>query len=137
MKPWMSGQSIFHCLMHPEPIKAQTRLDAHITRNERFQMSILSILLSKRTPYRHRSSRKALGIYLMSMSMQHNELLRLKSMIADSNNSNSESTSSDATIKADQETDLEYCRSFSLRALYSSLDLNSQCTTVYLPMKLE
>ncbi|KIM88097.1 hypothetical protein PILCRDRAFT_814001 [Piloderma croceum F 1598] len=42
------------------------------------------------------------------MSMQHNELLRLKSMVADSNNSDSESTSSDATIKADQETDLKY-----------------------------
>jgi hypothetical protein len=73
----------------------------------------------------------------MSMNMQHNELLRLKSMIADSDDSDSESTSSDATIKADQETDLEYCKSFSLHALYSWLDLNSQYTTVSLPTKLE
>ena len=54
----------------------------------------------------------------MSTSMQHNKLFGLKSMITDSNNSDSESKT-DAMIKADQETDLKYCKSFSLHALYS------------------
>jgi hypothetical protein len=44
--------------------------------------------------------------------MQRSELLRRKAMIENPENSDSESTDSNATVNANPETDPQYCQSF-------------------------
>jgi hypothetical protein len=93
-------------------MEAQTRTSLEMNNESRRPPQTLSILISIPTPYRHLTTRKALSIYLTSKSMQRNKLLRLEAKIGNSENSDSESTDSEITLKANPETDPQYCKSF-------------------------